>query len=75
MYTIEVVQARQRFGLRRRLQWRWSIAAANGGRIDPRDTYNNPDDVLDVLGRLLCNGPVRYRVRYLDGRVREGWLR
>lgn len=77
MITIEAVQTRQRFGrIRKRTQWRWTIWAANHRKIDPRDTYSNPGDILAVLGRLVTgDDPVRWRVRYLDGRVREGMLR
>lgn len=66
MNTCDITPAKRRFGVKPRKQWRFSVTAANGERLDPRDTYANVGDILAMLEGLR-NNPLRVRIHYLDG--------
>jgi hypothetical protein len=58
----------------RRQQWTFEVrAATNGERIDPRDTYNNRDDVIGAMRNLIVEHPVELVVydRYGNVEFRE----
>lgn len=57
MIRILVKPAKRLFTARR--QWTFEIRAANGERIDPRDTYHNRDDASRFWTKLITgNEPV-----------------
>jgi hypothetical protein len=55
----------------RRQQWTFEIRAANGERIDPRDTYNNWRDISDFWLEFILNQPAEIVLYGLDGEVAE----
>lgn len=67
MITVNVRPARRWLGGRR--QWKFDIRAANGERLDPRDTYNNREDLLNTLSLLFVDSPVEVVVWDTDGYV------
>jgi hypothetical protein len=62
-FIVDIKPAKRRFGRTPRKQWRFSITAANGKRIDPRDTLANVGDILDIL-QAFRERPVQVRVHY-----------
>lgn len=75
MIRIIVKPARRIFGGRR--QWRFEIRAANGRKIDPRDTYVNVGDIKTIARKLLTIGgdSVVLEVHHRDGFVETERLR
>lgn len=51
MIRVLIKPAKRLFGGRR--QWKFEIRAANGERIDPRDTYANREDAIRTIRELL----------------------
>lgn len=39
----------------KRKQWKWEIRGNNNERIDPRDTYNNRQDAIDIMTKLIVD--------------------
>jgi len=69
-YQILVKPAWRRFG--GRLQWKFELRAANGRRIDPRDTYANRDEASAPLVELVSGTtPVELVVQNRFGLVED----
>lgn len=64
MITVTVKPTRRMFAGRK--QWKFEIRAANGERIDPRDTYANVGDIYTML-HALHGDPIQVEVHYTDG--------
>lgn len=72
MISIRIKPSRSIFGGRG--QWKFEIQAANGKRIDPRDTYANRGDIIDALRLLVTfpgGGPVELEIQDRYGQVEE----
>lgn len=57
--------------LLRRPQWKFEIRAANGERLDPRDTYNNRADAIATLNRLFTYEAVELVIVDRNGRTED----
>lgn len=57
--------------LLRRPQWKFEIRAANGERLDPRDTYNNRADAIATLNRLFSYEVVELVIVDRNGRTED----
>lgn len=52
----------------RRRQWIYEFVAANGEKLDPRDTYNNQAELIDMVTQLVAGTePVELVVFDTDG--------
>ena len=67
MIRVTIKPARRLFGGRN--QWKFEITADNGERIDPRDTYANRGDIVDIVNRLVDEEDVELVVMGRDGKV------
>ncbi len=65
MITVDIKQAKRRFGIPPRKQWRYTISFGNYAKLSDRDTYANPADVVEAL-RKFRDEPVRVRIHYAD---------
>jgi hypothetical protein len=55
-----------------RQQWKFELQAANGRRIDPRDTYSNRDEAGLPLDELaLSNDPLELVIYDRQGKIEE----
>lgn len=69
MIRILIQPARQWFGRR---QWKFEIRAANGERIDPRDTYNNRAEASKFWEDLITGSdPVQLVIYNRGGEVEK----
>lgn len=55
----------------RRQQWTFEIRAANGERIDPRDTYHNRRDISDFWREFVLREPCEIVLYDKGGNVAE----
>jgi hypothetical protein len=56
----------------KRRQWGFEIRGGNGERIDPRDTYNNRGDAVDIMEKLIGGDePVQLVIMDRYGEVEE----
>jgi hypothetical protein len=58
--------------LLKRNQWKFEIRAANGARVDPRDTYNNRPEASQWWEQLVTGtDPVELVIYDRNGNVEE----
>ncbi len=66
MITVNITKAKRRFGIPPRKQWRYTIRFGNNDKLSDRDTYANPEDIVEALQKFR-DEPVRVRIHYVDG--------
>lgn len=72
MITVTIKPVRRRFT--RRLQWVYEFVAANGEKLDPRDTYNNRPELIDMV-TMLVSGSDSVALKVYDADGSYGYTR
>lgn len=69
MNRILIKPAKRWFGGRR--QWKFELRAANGERVDPRDTYANRPEAIAGIKSFLTDRPVEIVIYDRYGNVED----